>query len=167
MLLLAHLKVSVTLAVTYPCTSQPWPVSTLDIEQVKQLFATKRCARALLINAAKQTGHAPDTQMTVDTLQGILRVEENTFVRRRELTSTLRALAQCRMQSAECRILMRNHSSFFILHSAFFILHALPLNFLSHSTHDGRSTEGGRGGTSRQPNTLSYRRAALPPGDLA
>jgi hypothetical protein len=68
------------------------PEQKLQIESLRRLYATNRCAKALLDYAASKSGAAGSAHLTVDSLQAILAAEQ-TSVGRRELTGTLRQFA--------------------------------------------------------------------------
>jgi hypothetical protein len=71
-------------------TIKPTAASGPQIEPLKCLAATNRCARAILNHAATQTKADSGTQSTVDVLCGALRVESGEIVSRRQLVQTLK-----------------------------------------------------------------------------
>jgi hypothetical protein len=70
------------------------PEPQLQLDRLRRLSTTQRSARLLLNYAARQSNTPGDAKMTVDSLHGILKCEEEPAVSRRELVQTLRAFAQ-------------------------------------------------------------------------
>src|SRR6266478_7179034 len=68
----------------------PLNESNVNVERLKRLYATNKCAKALLNHAAKRKNNANTT--TVDRLLALIVSEENTVVTRQQLIEVLRGL---------------------------------------------------------------------------
>lgn len=67
---------------------------TLEIEPLRQLYATKRGAKAVLDYASQLASVSSGATMTLDSLHSGLKGDDGPSVPRRELIKTLRAFAQ-------------------------------------------------------------------------
>lgn len=71
---------------------KPLNEPNVNVEQLKRLYASNKCAKALLSHAAKRKNNKSTT--TVDRLLAVIVGEENTIVTRQELIEVLRKLEE-------------------------------------------------------------------------